>query len=1295
MNNNLNLKDTNNIDQIINSIKDDLTTIKINYKKNMMIPVSLYDLEEHLQNFILYNKDKNINITDLITIDYLFFFRTVLINSNSLRIIILQIFKNCIKINPQFTTKILDAMLPILISKFFEDIKLPFEERYLCIKLFHTWLKLNDENFPLIFLQSIAAMAKSDDIFKIGCIEFLRMTSITRPDLVSTVDGFEILINSLIVENLPKDLVNKIISSLIYVINFPNKRKYFNGFGDLYKIFSVFTKSDFSSGNVSSNIEITEKQKEEMKKDKEKLEKRLNKTIPVIIKFLYSWPGYCYIMRDKLTISSLLIPLNNDVNMIIKKSILKLFKEILDICNNIYDNFNKICSSNKDYFYINKIYIAYIIKELYSNNLNEHLMKFIEEIDSDELRSNSVKILIKFNILFTKILNNDLRSTFSTKKLEKLKWFEEPKHNLDMSENEFRKNDVYHNEELLDYVSNAELQKAPIQIKIMHIIDIVFHHLECRDTPFLTPQTISSEIIIAINSMLNLDYIKKYENQYSIESAKEEIYSKDDEYTQNIKNSKILEVKEFQQWDWKQIDNLFDIVEVKKELMVELIKLKIFKKILYLYSPSKNLIVKMPWIVNNFFYGAIGNKLFKLLSDTQEGIEILDSPNEDTILIFQKANSWIKDVMQCLEEILERPDNEEHPFHIKKINNTLSRNIFIFIGIISNSKLGDDYLYKQGFYSLLNKFIINKSNKYDYLITLLIDNINFNSKYTSNLFQKIIELGNIEIRRYILNHIRCLLKFGKEVIIDIRVLFNILNQEFQEMDKIIVSILEIMISKGKIPYNIFKEKSIIDKISQVDSYLLHILMRDEKIFSYLIDIIKREADLLDVNKIVEQYAKQMNESLIEVFNLNEEAKNKYYLNINLSEVNDRYNYFYEYFWIKQLPLDIVVQKIENNDKRYEYILINYLEYNVKENVIKMSSKVPEQQKIILDKNTGIQIICFLGRIALNRNCNEINNASNFLALSFNDILKNIVPYKNYKNIYIIKKDSINIILIQNEDKFSYTLDKIFFNIQIRPNSITGLKTPINLITELINSEKGYEILDQKNIIDKLTSYLDITDPELKDKNSSLIRSSLYMLTKILMKKNGKKFNNKYHIIDKMVKFFSECKDFSMKGTLLYITSFLALNEEIKPDILKLRTSYFCNTAICYPTEPQVLDFENKDCYENEKLDDEMNLIETEIKLDKTSEEIYDYATNLINNIMTSSSNNYLTRIFKRKKECLTDVKLFVKIYAVFSRYKLKVQARKFLMELFSQSIFSNKIALEAMCIIKNLGDNLLNAHKME
>ena len=74
MNNNLKLIDTDNIEQIINSIKDDLSTIKLNFDKNIIIPVNLYDLEEHLMSFYHHNKDKNINITDLISIDYLFFF---------------------------------------------------------------------------------------------------------------------------------------------------------------------------------------------------------------------------------------------------------------------------------------------------------------------------------------------------------------------------------------------------------------------------------------------------------------------------------------------------------------------------------------------------------------------------------------------------------------------------------------------------------------------------------------------------------------------------------------------------------------------------------------------------------------------------------------------------------------------------------------------------------------------------------------------------------------------------------------------------------------------------------------------------------------------------------------------------------------------------------------------------------------------------------------------------------------------------------------------------------------------
>ena len=233
-------------------------------------------------------------------------------------------------------------------------------------------------------------------------------------------------------------------------------------------------------------------------------------------------------------------------------------------------------------------------------------------------------------------------------------------------------------------------------------------------------------------------------------------------------------------WDWSQIDYLLDLVEIKKECIPELNKQKFFKKLLFSYSPSKNLIVKQTWTVNNFYYGAIGNKLFKILLE-QIDLSILDASNED--FLFQKSNSWIKDVMNCMESLLDKNDNENHPFTIKRIYNTLSRNIFIYIGIISNSTEGDEYLNKQGFYSLLDKFIV-PNNKNDYLLTIIIDNINFNSNYVNNWIQKMLLKGNNQIKKYILNHMLSLIVLEKEIIVDIKFLFSILNQDFSDCNKI-------------------------------------------------------------------------------------------------------------------------------------------------------------------------------------------------------------------------------------------------------------------------------------------------------------------------------------------------------------------------------------------------------------------------------------------------------------------------------------------------------------------------------
>ena len=129
--------------------------------------------------------------------------------------------------------------------------------------------------------------------------------------------------------------------------------------------------------------------------------------------------------------------------------------------------------------------------------------------------------------------------------------------------------------------------------------------------------------------------------------------------------------------------------------------------------------------------------------------------------------------MQCLENLLTKNPNEDkdQPFSFKRIYNSLSRNIFSFIGILSQTTIGDEYLEKKKFYALLDKFVTN-SNKFDYLLTTIIDNLNFNSKNVSNWIMKLIKEGSSKIKRYIFDHIRCLIKYGKDIKIGIETMIN-------------------------------------------------------------------------------------------------------------------------------------------------------------------------------------------------------------------------------------------------------------------------------------------------------------------------------------------------------------------------------------------------------------------------------------------------------------------------------------------------------------------------------------------
>ena len=448
-------------------------------------------------------------------------------------------------------------------------------------------------------------------------------------------------------------------------------------------------------------------------------------------------------------------------------------------------------------------------------------------------------------------------------------------------------------------------------------------------------------------------------------------------------------------------------------------------------------------------------------------------------------------------------------------------------------------------------------------------------------------------------------------------------------------------------------------------------------------------------KLVDKYGDEMNISMTEVYENKDDVKNKYYLTINLSDINNRYNHFYEYFFIKQLPFNVMLTTIENGDKRNEYILNNYIEYN-EDNNIMITSKVLYPQQIVFDESiSGIQIICLLGRLTISRNCNAINNASNFLTFSLKDILKEILPLNTEKSIFIFKKDGINLIMKQKENKNSFSLEEIFFNIRIRPDIIVPFKSPTNLITELNNNKAGYEKLLEIKAVDKLLSYFQNIDEKDADKNAKLIKSSFWILIKLLLKKYyGKLLQEKYKIIDKISACYYNFKDYSMQGTIIYLTTFSIQNKEIKSIVESFHLSYFFNTSIAYPNKKYVLKNDNQIFYENEKLKEDINIINLKVRLNSKSEEIYDNVTNLIYNISFKQSILNLDNIYKINENYFLDEKLFIKILTVLSKYKLKASARRTILAYFEKCIFSSSTVLNSILIMKNIRKNLLNSHKL-
>ena len=1259
------------------SITEILKTIQDEYKKNIIKPNSLNELNNYLKD-LRNKKIKTDFIDNLITNEHLYVF-LFLLQEEGTRTLCLKILRNNIEIYPPFTKKLVNKMFPMIICKILEDFKSKnFNDRYECLKLINSWFQLSNNNFPFIFCQGIAAMSKNDEIFKKGCLEFLRILSIIRPDLCSSVGGFKILINSLLDVN-NYDIQDYILYSLLYVINSPDKRKYFNGFDDFYKIFSVFTKSDFTNKN-SPKDKNTNKNNDPNAYENEK--KRIELSKNVIKKLLKTWTGYLLIMGDYMALGSVIEALNTDTDDLIKSTVLNMFNEILNEEYDYIDNFINISSSSRDYFYTNKIFFAYIFQGLEQNNFYSNIMKFIEN-GNKTYNDFAHSLALKYIILYSKISKTYLKLPFLNEKLR----------------NEFEQKKQENNDLKLIYQKEMDLWENQYkEIAEEDLLDKIFYHFLSKDLSYINAKNLSTEVILALHTLIiNFQSNKKYTNQYSIESCNKELYSIDDKsFNKLLIQSKVLDTKEYIKWDWGHIDSILEVIDNKK-LISE--RQAILKKLLYFYYPSKNEFVNNFWksgkseankefLVDSFSYGSIGNKLFTILASCPEGI-----------IVLKNKDDFVEDVINCLKNCLNENRKAIQVFGIEQIYSKMSRNIFTFIGILSSTLYGDEYLEEKGFYSMLDKFV-DSNNKFDYLLATIIDNINFNSKNVNEWISKLISKGSPQIKRYIFDHIRCIFQLKKELTCDINLLLNSFSTEKENCNNVIISILTSILVRDNNNYEINLTPELIEKISKIDKKLLFIMMRNKDCFELMEDFIQKEIKDINVDDLVVSYGNYLEESTIKIINAKGDDNKDYnvFLTITLSQIEEQYNKIHEFFVLKQLPfyIIIIIKDKESKNIRERYILNSHMEYFSNDKIILYGKpRDNTNQKNIDFRTSTVNFLWKLGDVNIDRMGKYYTGNLDELLVPFGDNeLNQKIEIPDNPGLIKLEKEGITLILKEDQNnKGTYSLYSIYCNIKINPHTKQYFKTPINILTELPNNEKGTETLINIGAVEKLLNYLD--NDNIINKDIKNIKSALWMLAKILIRDETGKIEKKYQIIQKILKFNEECSDYGMKGNIVYILCFISQKPSIK-EYLKLNGySYFFNTDICYPNDMNKLYIDKTTSYDNNKIKKDGDIINKKIVLSKESEAIYSNITNLINNIWSKTASIELDDIYKREPHLFNDPNLFIKVYAALSRHKFKQPVRRKILQYFDNCLTSPEIIENASKILGELGEDLLLSSELE
>lgn len=534
------------------------------------------------------------------------------------------------------------------------------------------------------------------------CIETICELAAIKPDIVFHGGGLRLLIYLII--NASSDVATACTIAVLTLLDRPDARLFLrNGF-DLDSLISVYSYFEDSDEGKTPNTK--------------KYYNRALKISFLLSLFLKTWTGIICFSHNKFNALKVLLSNLKKKNNKLRSMILDLLLDVLRIKSLPWLENSSVGEA-----------MGKVLRQI--TNSTTHQMHY--NYSAIDPQSFEFSILSHYQGLISKVLLNcELMPLL----------FDVINENRD--EDTTMKATFF-----LTNIINLSVNLLPRDFYITHI-----------DQAFVRPLTLNSISKIEVATRLQENKgtrakkreIKELVSDITIESRR---YVDDAVFKTMIANSKILAVKEFDEWNWNVISQLFQgpLRNPKRFLEVQEKYPKFLKTILSFYRPFKyrfsNLPLhassKFPKIKNSKKIIIIGCQIFQALLSFDEGTRFLAGNK----IMPQIAESFAQvdpySGIQSQDPILSR----------RRLENTLSIGYVKFVGVFSSSRNGIKILEQWQLIQITSDIIEGSawSEENNHLIFNLFNNLDFtlNNPF-NNLLAKALSLSNWKVKVFVLEN---------------------------------------------------------------------------------------------------------------------------------------------------------------------------------------------------------------------------------------------------------------------------------------------------------------------------------------------------------------------------------------------------------------------------------------------------------------------------------------------------------------------------------------------------------------